>query len=255
MRPVIVRNCKIGEGIPKICVPIVGVTREDILGQAEAFEARPEDIVEWRADWFEKVEDLDQVKDILKQLRVLLKDTPLLFTFRTAREGGERSIDKEYYARLNKEAAKTGYVDLVDVEIFSGDALVKNIIEGVHACGVKAIASNHDFDKTPKKKELVSRLCKMKEMGADISKIAVMPENKKDVLTLLSATEKMTRLYPEHPIITMSMSGTGVLSRMCGEVFGSAVTFASAGKASAPGQVAVHELRQMLHILHQNMQA
>ena len=31
MNPVVVRNVKIGEGIPKICVPIVGITREEIL--------------------------------------------------------------------------------------------------------------------------------------------------------------------------------------------------------------------------------
>ena len=30
MNPVVVRNVKIGEGIPKICVPIVGITKEEI---------------------------------------------------------------------------------------------------------------------------------------------------------------------------------------------------------------------------------
>lgn len=253
MKPVEIRNCKIGEGIPKICVPIVEKTEKEIICAAKSLTVIPADIVEWRVDWFEDVFDLDQVKHILKQLREVLKDTPLLFTFRTAKEGGERSIDDEYYARLNKEVAKTGYVDLIDVEIFIGDNYVKDIIGEVHACGVAVIASNHDFNKTPKEEEIISRLCKMKEMGADISKIAVMPEDKKDVLTLLSATEKMTGLYPEHPIITMSMAGTGVLSRICGEVFGSAVTFASAGKTSAPGQIDVHALKQILHILHQNM--
>lgn len=253
MKPVEIRNCKIGEGIPKICVPIVGITKNDILCQAESFDVIQADIAEWRADWFENVFDPEQVKDVLEQLRAVLKDTPLLFTFRTAKEGGEKKIDNIRYAELNKEAAKTGCVDLIDIELFTGEDFVKGIIKELQDYGVKVIVSNHDFDKTPPEEELFSRLCKMKEMGADISKIAVMPENKKDVLALLSATEKMTRLSPEHPIITMSMSGTGVLSRMCGEVFGSAVTFASAGKASAPGQVDIHELKQVLHILHHNM--
>jgi 3-dehydroquinate dehydratase-1 len=34
MNPVVVRNVAIGEGIPKICVPIVGKTREEILDAA-----------------------------------------------------------------------------------------------------------------------------------------------------------------------------------------------------------------------------
>ena len=65
----------------------------------------------------------------------------------------------------------------------------------------------------------------MQELGADIPKIAVMPQNKQDVLTLLAATEEMNRNHADRPIITMSMAGTGVVSRLCGEVFGSALTF------------------------------
>ena len=38
MNPVIVRNVKIGEGVPKICVPIVGVTKEEIINEAKTFE-------------------------------------------------------------------------------------------------------------------------------------------------------------------------------------------------------------------------
>ena len=54
------------------------------------------------------------------------------------------------------------------------------------------VVSNHDFEKTPSKEEIVARLQKMQELGADLPKIAVMPQCKKDVLTLLAATEEMT---------------------------------------------------------------
>ena len=97
------------------------------------------------------------------------------------------------------------------------------------------IASNHDFRKTPPKAELISRMRKMQELGADIPKIAVMPQSTEDVLTLLSATEEMRRCYADRPVITMSMAGTGVVSRMCGEVFGSALTFGAAGKSICTG--------------------
>ena len=250
MTPVKVRNISIGEGIPKICVPIVGITREEIITEAKSFSSIPVDLVEWRVDWFEQVFDLEKVLGLLKELREVLGELQLLMTFRTSKEGGEKSISASDYARLNIEAAKSGYVDLIDVEIFTGDEIVKEIIDAVHNYGVKVIASNHDFDKTPDKDDIVERLRKMQELGADIPKIAVMPQSAKDVLTLLSATDEMVTKYADRPIITMSMAGTGLISRLCGEVFGSAITFGAAKKASAPGQMEVNDLSTVLQLLH-----
>ena len=248
-----VRGVKIGEGVPKICVPIVGKTKEEILAEAKTFHSIPVDVVEWRVDWFEGVFDFAQVEDVLKDLRPALGETPILFTFRTSKEGGEKAIEADAYAELNKKAAATGLVDLVDVEAFIGDTYVEKVVKTSHECGVKVIASNHDFRKTPPKAELISRMRKMQELGADISKIAVMPQSTEDVLTLLSATEEMRRCYADRPVITMSMAGTGVVSRMCGEVFGSALTFGAAGKVSAPGQIDVEELRTVLGIIHKSL--
>ena len=250
MKTVNIRGVEIGAGIPKICVPIVGVTKEEILAQAKSLQTLPVDVVEWRIDWFENVFDFDSLKDTLTDLRAALGDLPLLMTFRTSKEGGEKAIEAEAYAELNIKAAQTGLVDLVDVEVFTGDEIVSRIIREVHAAGVKIVASNHDFDKPPDKDDIVSRLRKMQDMDADIPKIAVMPRCKRDVLTLLAATEEMATDYADRPIITMSMAGTGVISRLCGEVFGSALTFGAAGKASAPGQMGVQDLNTVLGLLH-----
>lgn len=250
MNIVEVRNTVIGEGMPKICVPIVGVTKEAILEEAKAITRLPADVVEWRIDWFENVFDFAALEDVMKDLRRVLGNLPLLMTFRTSKEGGEKAVEDKVYADINIKAAQTGYVDMIDVEIFTGDEIVRRIIEGAHAAGVKVVASNHDFFKTPAKDDIVRRLCKMQEMGADIPKIAVMPQNKKDVLTLLAATEEMASIHADRPIITMSMAGTGVISRLCGEVFGSALTFGAAAKASAPGQMGVEDLKQVLTLLH-----
>ena len=250
MNTVKVRDIEIGAGAPKIIVPIVGKTKDEIITEAKTFDSIPVDIVEWRADWFEGVFDFAQVKDVLTDLREVLGNTPILMTFRTSKEGGEKAIDDEAYAELNLNAAKSGLVDLIDVEIFTGDAVVREIIDGAHAAGVKVVASNHDFHKTPAKSDIIYRLRKMQDMGADIPKIAVMPQNKRDVLTLLAATEEMVTDYADRPVITMSMAGTGVISRLCGEVFGSSMTFGAAGKASAPGQMGVNDLNTVLGLLH-----
>ena len=253
MNTVQVKNTVIGEGRPKICVPIVGKTKTDILEEAKKITTLPVDVVEWRVDWYEDIFDFAKTEETMKALREVLGETPILFTFRTSKEGGEKSIETETYVELNQNAAKTGLVDLVDVEAFTGDDAVKAVVETAHANGVKVIASNHDFHKTPAKDEIVSRLRKMQELGADIPKIAVMPQNKKDVLTLLSATEEMASEYADRPIITMSMSGTGVISRLCGEVFGSALTFGAVGKASAPGQMNASDLREILTLIDKSI--
>ncbi len=250
MNTIKVRDIEIGAGAPKIIVPIVGVTKEDILNEAKTFDSIPVDVVEWRVDWFEHVFEFDKVEDVLKDLRNVLGNIPLLLTFRTKKEGGEKAIDTKDYKELNLRAAKTGYVDFIDVEIFTGDDVVREIIDGAHAAGVKVIASNHDFFKTPAKSDIIYRLRKMQDMGADIPKIAVMPQSRRDVLTLLCATEEMVTDYADRPIITMSMAGTGVISRLCGEVFGSSMTFGAAKKASAPGQMGVNDLNTVLDLLH-----
>ena len=253
MNTVKVRNIEIGAGIPKICVPIVGVTREEILAAAENIKSTKADVVEWRVDWYENIFDFTKTEATMQALREVLGEMPILFTFRTSKEGGEKAIETEAYVELNQNAAKTGLVDLVDVEAFTGDDVVKAVVEIAHENGVKVIASNHDFHKTPAKEEIVSRLRKMQELGADIPKIAVMPQNKKDVLTLLAATEEMVSEYADRPIITMSMSGTGVISRLCGEVFGSALTFGAVGKVSAPGQMGIEDLTTVLGLLHKSL--
>ena len=250
MNTIKVRDIEIGAGAPKIIVPIVGVTKEDILNEAKTFDSIPVDVVEWRVDWFEHVFEFDKVEDVLKELRTVLGNIPLLLTFRTKKEGGEKAIDTKDYKELNLRAAKTGYVEFIDVEIFTGDDVVREIIDGAHAAGVRVIASNHDFFKTPAKSDIIYRLRKMQDMGADIPKIAVMPQSKRDVLTLLCATEEMVTDYADRPIITMSMAGTGVISRLCGEVFGSSMTFGAAKKASAPGQMGVNDLNTVLDLLH-----
>lgn len=253
MAAVKVKNIEIGSGIPKICIANVGTTKEEILTFTKNFKTQHMDIMELRIDWFEGVNDFAQVEDVLQEVTEVLEGTPLLFTFRTSKEGGNAAISDEDYAELNIKAAGTGLVDLVDVEIFTGDEIVRKIIDGVHAAGAKVVASNHDFDKTPAKSDIIYRLRKMQDMGADIPKIAVMPQSRRDVLTLLCATEEAKTDFIDGPIITMSMAGTGAISRLAGEVFGSDLTFGSGGKSSAPGQIPSEDLYTALQIIHNSL--
>ncbi len=250
MNTIKIRNLELGAGIPAICIPNVGKTKEEIISLTRQYKGMHMDLMEWRVDWFEEVEDIEKVKDVLTEVRRALGDTPLLFTFRTKKEGGVHEMSTDAYADLNKTVAATGMADLIDVEIFTGDEIVANLIASIHESHTKVVASNHDFDKTPAQSDIVYRLRKMQDMGADIPKIAVMPQSKKDVLTLLAATEEMASDYADRPIITMSMSGMGSLSRISCEVFGSCLTFGSGSMASAPGQIGAEELYDVLQSVH-----
>ena len=89
----------------------------------------------------------------------------------------------------------------------------------------------------------------MKHSNADIVKLAVMPQSADDVLRLLSETNHFHRRYPDQPLVTMSMGKLGAVSRICGEVFGSCVTFGVGKNASAPGQIEMAKLEEILQVL------
>lgn len=244
-----VRGITIGEGTPKICVPMVARSLTDLLEEAARLKTLDLDLVEWRADFFEQVDEIEKVKDALTHIRAILKETPIIFTFRSAKEGGEREIGLEYYIELNKAIIETGNADMIDIELFNEEKVIQILVEKAHSKGVFVIISNHDFEKTPSKEEIISRLRKAQDLGGDLPKIAVMPTSSADVLTLLAATNTMYTQYADKPIITISMGHKGVISRLAGGTFGSALTFGSAGKKSAPGQIAVLELRRALNLL------
>lgn len=250
MKTVMLRGVEVGAGTPKVIVPIVADSQAGILEKAKAFQGHDLHVVEWRADFYQDVFDTAKVLETLGKLRQALGETPILFTFRTKREGGEKEIGPDAYVALNSAVAQSGDADAIDVEIFSGDEVVARCVAAIHQAGKVVVGSNHDFHKTPNKADIIYRLRKMQDLGADIPKIAVMPQSPADVITLLDATQEMYTQYADRPIITMSMS-SGVITRLCGECFGSAMTFGMVGQASAPGQIPVEQLNTALEILHQ----
>ncbi|EBO8960638.1 type I 3-dehydroquinate dehydratase [Salmonella enterica subsp. enterica serovar Montevideo] len=250
MKTVTVKNLIIGEGMPKIIVSLMGRDINSVKAEALAYREATFDILEWRVDHFMDIASTQSVLTAARVIRDAMPDIPLLFTFRSAKEGGEQTITTQHYLTLNRAAIDSGLVDMIDLELFTGDADVKATVDYAHAHNVYVVMSNHDFHHTPSAEEMVLRLRKMQALGADIPKIAVMPQSKHDVLTLLTATLEMQQHYADRPVITMSMAKEGVISRLAGEVFGSAATFGAVKQASAPGQIAVNDLRSVLMILH-----
>ncbi len=241
-----VRQLTIGEGKPKICVPVVETTTEKIIQQIQQLQDC--DLIELRIDFYENIHDLKQVHELLLQVRQQT-NLPLLLTYRSLKEGGHIQLTDQEYLSLVQTACQSGCVDIVDIELESGNMLVYQLVEIAHQNHVKVLMSYHDFEKTPTVMEMKERLEKMEIMGADICKIAVMPFSYKDVIQLLNTTMEMSQKLTK-PLVTMSMGKIGKITRIVGELVGSSITFASVGQSSAPGQLTLEEMQTLLEVIH-----
>lgn len=172
---------------------------------------------------------------------------PVLCTFRTKAEGGEKAIDPMDYFAMNAQLSALG-APLVDLELFlceQYDDIAKATVQAMHDMGTKLIISNHDFAKTPAREEIADRYKRMMTLNADLPKIAVLPQNERDVMVMLAAMNESTAFCG--PLIGISMGELGKVTRVRGGAFGSVMTFASKGKASAPGQIDAETLSKMLN--------
>lgn len=213
-----VRNVKLGDGMPKICIPVTDTNLDDLKKSVNLIRNTPFDLIEWRADFYTGMEDPEIRIKAMTLFRNALGNIPVLFTIRTSVEGGMMEIDTETYTKTILAVIDSGLIDLVDVELSRGEETMKTIVAAAHRVGVKVVASRHDFTATPDKNIIVNNLCLMQSLGADIVKFAVMPQCERDVLTLLDATLTMKEEHSDTPVITMSMSPTGVISRICGQL-------------------------------------
>ncbi|HZK04929.1 MAG TPA: type I 3-dehydroquinate dehydratase [Actinomycetaceae bacterium] len=237
----------LGEGRVKIISPVLARDGEELLARVTEMGHEPVDAVEWRIDY---LEDAPSIGPVLETAALLASRSrlPVLATFRTAAEGGEKPIDDSDYRDLLLALVGSGSVAAVDVEFSRGDHVSRPVIAAANDAGLTVVVSYHDFAGTPPAAEIAARLDAMGESGADVLKLAVMAGSPEDVLTLMQATHAAS-LRIDRPLITVSMGDLGVLSRVAGGLVGSSATFAKVGPASAPGQVPAGELAPVLAAL------
>jgi 3-dehydroquinate dehydratase-1 len=241
MKTVKIGDITIGCDMPKLIVSVSGKDEAELLDNMEA--TTDFDIVEWRADHFIGAEraDLKAVTGKLKQ--------PLLFTYRTQSEGGCGNDDIETYVALNQQAIDTGNTAVIDLEYRTLGGSFRDLADYAGAKGVKVIASYHNFKQTPLTDDLID-LFKLLQTAGDMAKIAVTPNDTKDVLILCEALCKFRENFAEKPVIGISMSKKGIVSRIAAEFFGSDAVYAAAHTPLAPGQISALEMRDILNTLH-----
>jgi 3-dehydroquinate dehydratase-1 len=243
------RGRKLGGETPLICTPLVGRSRERILAEAASVVPKKPDIIEWRVDFFEEIHDSAAVLTIARALRGAAGELPIIFTRRSIKEGGEPiKIGDEEIVRLYDAVAASRLVDFIDFEMGNDPDHLRRVRDSTRAHETRLILSYHNFAYTPGVEFLVQRFLEAERLGADVAKIAVMPRDRMDVLTLLTATA-LADAKGGIPLISMAMGPLGSVTRMIGGVFGSSLSFAVGEAASAPGQIPISDLNTVYDII------
>jgi 3-dehydroquinate dehydratase-1 len=250
-KKVSLRNTVIGGPTLQICVPLMAPNKTGLLKEAQTALKHKPDLLEWRADAFASGIDRDTCLDALTALRGVIRNIPLIFTYRRHREGGFAKISVDKREGLILSAIQSGHADMIDIELSNDEVFIQNIQKATNDSGLQLILSYHNFKVTPKPEYIIDTLLQAQNSGADIAKVAVMPQNFEDVLTLMNAALKARKGGLNIPMIAISMGPLGTLTRLAGKFFGSDISFASSQTSSAPGQMPIHELRQAMTILYQ----
>jgi 3-dehydroquinate dehydratase-1 len=238
-----------GGRCPLICTPLVGRLKDEVLRELAIILPKQPYVIEWRVDYFRNIADLAEVLEVAKCIRDAAGRIPILFSCRSASEGGETiPLDDAEVVGLHSALCESGLVDLIDYELHNPPEKRARLRKVSRDNDVAMILSYHNFQVTPDAAALAGKFADAERCGADIAKVAVMPRSPEDVLTLLGATWRASEAAGI-PVIGMSMGGLGAVSRMASGVFGSALAFAVGESSSAPGQIPIEELRIFLEIM------
>lgn len=235
-------------GKPQVCVSLMAKDYTDLMVQAKELNQSMADIVEWRVDYYEKAKEIEEIVHVLNDLRACFTDKVLLFTFRTLDEGGEQAIGLTDYKNLYLAVAQTQQIDLMDVELSYAEFLGRQFVQEIKNQKIQVIISHHDFEKTPDDATLIFKIGVMNQFGADVGKLATMPQSLEDVLRMLGLITK-ARGFSQLPLAVISMGDYGKISRVSSELIGSVLTFGAIGETSAPGQIPIETLVDCLSAL------
>jgi 3-dehydroquinate dehydratase-1 len=208
-------------------------TRAEVLSLVQ----RGLDVAELRVDHFARVD----AASVLAQLDVFA-GVPLLATIRSAAEGGGwKGTEAD---RLALFRALLPRVDAVDVEIAS--EIARDVVRDAQRAGRLAIASFHDFARTPGAGALAAVVARGRALGADVVKIATAVAGRDDLRSLARLLVDPSDIG----LIAIGMGDAAVATRVLFPALGSLLTYAHAGNVTAPGQIPLVEMRQLLRRLY-----
>lgn len=176
---------------------------------------------------------------------------PVLVTNRPHWEGGQWQGSEQARVDLLCQALGWG-ARYVDIELQAASDLREQVRVAATKSGARMIISNHDFQATPASDHLNHTLEQMMASGADIGKIVVTASGPGDSLRILALQEQaMTAGFP---LCAFAMGAAGAISRLATLYLGGFMSYAALSPelATAPGQLSVQELHDLLRILERD---
>jgi 3-dehydroquinate dehydratase-1 len=245
---IILKEVTIGElalttGMPKIGVVLAGATREDLIRKAGQILTSAAQIVVWRLNPYQELDNRAELVNTASQLQQVLGTIPLVATFTMAADADELA---EYY-QTYQTLVNNRSVAAVDVDI----AMVNQpdfmtLTQQMRANKIRLITSQTVTRASTT--ELVTTYQTLAATGADVVRVTVESQDAQDVLALMEATEQAHRQLAV-PVIATASGKMGRYNGICGQLTGSAVTFGHVGHVGDQNQLTVSQIKQALQIL------
>jgi 3-dehydroquinate dehydratase-1 len=220
-----------------ICASLLEESVDDFI---ETVKKTDSDMIEVRADGLSECTP-ENVHKLLQAIKKIT-DSKVILTVRKKDEGG--SFDGSEEERKRTILGSLHLADIIDIELKSD--FMDEVVAIARSNKIEVIISYHDFEKTPSTKEMKDIIYAEKKAGSDYAKVAFKANSQQDVLGLLHVTEEMSK---KTGVIAISMGDMGKISRIVAPFFGSAITYASAGDKTAPGQLSIDETKKVLDLL------
>jgi len=216
-----------------LCIPIIA---HDTVSAVEKISEAQEhaDILEVRLDLMESF-NLDEI--------VGAAGKPIIVTYRSQKEGGQGTLDPSAVAGylITASHANTEYIDVeLNMPAESRNKIIRN------KSNSRIIISTHIIQNTPSMDDLLALLNESISAGGEIVKIVTMANSMDDNLRMLALVSEAKKRGVE--IIAFCMGPLGRISRIFSLLMGGYLTFTclETGEESAPGQVPVKEMKQLL---------
>ncbi|KAJ4956139.1 hypothetical protein NE237_012922 [Protea cynaroides] len=223
-----------------ICVPLMGMSVEEMMSQMGQAKSQGADLVEIRLDYIKNFQPRQDLEMLLRD-----KLLPVIIVFRPKWEGGQYEGDEQSRLDALKLAMELG-ADYIDVELKVASDLMVNSNLNKHSIG-KVIVSCHVGDRTPSKVDLVNLVTKMHSTGADIIKLVTHASHITDLARIFHLLS-----HCKTPLIAYSTGDRGLISHLLCPKFGGFLIYGSMGNNPIPGLPTLDSLRQAYKLEYLN---
>ena len=218
----------------KTCISIGENTPEKIRYKLKV-ALKKSDYVEIRLDFLKS-------EQVPKTLEIIKKDlNKVVCTLRPKTEGGKFAGNEKERISIIKLIAEYNPF-LLDIE-FNTLNKNKELFKYLKSTKTKLLVSWHDFKKTPENLELKNKIKQMSKFSTNVK-----------IVSTAKSTDDSTRMLElynnkgKNNLISFAMGDFGRISRILCLYLGSPYTYVSLGKAIAPGQFSVDEVKKIINL-------